>query len=463
MKTKHIPKLEPAIIVIFGITGDLSQRYLLPALYHLFKDDLLHEQTEIVGLTRQNLTAKELFDKVELCINEVDNVCDPVALKKIQTKTRLLQFDPNQEADYLKLKTELDAIETKHGVCMNRLYQLSIPPNVFDITIKNLGLAGLNKSCQHGKAATRVLMEKPFGYDYSSAKALIHQTGLVFKEDQVYRIDHYLAKETVQNILTFRAHNPMFAAIWDGDHIRKIEVYAKEKIGIEGRVNFYEGVGATRDLVQSHLLQLLALITMELPKSLDDSESLHKAKHQLLKLVVPAKPSDTVRAQYDGYLEEVGNKNSSTETYSQIKLGINNERWRGVPIIITTGKALTEKKTEITVTFGMHGDNQVNTLIFRLQPNEGIHLELLVKKPGFIHQLEPAVMDFSYQNTFGQTNHPDAYERVLVDAVRGDRTLFATSDEVLLSWTILNKLLRTWQGNRKGMGSYKSGSAGPQN
>jgi glucose-6-phosphate 1-dehydrogenase len=455
------PELEPAIIVIFGVTGDLAQRYLLPALYHLFKDNLLHKDTEIVGLTRQDLTAEQLFDKVELCINEVDKVCDPEALKAIQEKTSLLQFDPNKPEDYARLLEELNNTEEKHGVCMNRLYYLSIPPQVFGVVVHNLGQAGLNTSCQHGKAATRLLVEKPFGYDIKSAKELIQNTNEVFREEQVYRIDHYLAKETVQNILTFRVHNPIFADVWNREHIQHIDIRASEKIGIEGRANFYEGVGALRDIVQSHLLQLLALVTMELPKRLDDSDSIHASKQALLKSVEPAEPARAVRAQYATYKEEVDKPDSITETYAHLELRINNRRWKHVPITITTGKNLSEKRTDISLTFTSTEDKQANALIFRLQPNEGIHLELCVKRPGFEHEIENAVMDFSYHDKFGEGNHPDAYERVLVDAVRGDRTLFATSEEVLLSWKILEKVIEAWRGTQDGMQSYANGSDGP--
>jgi glucose-6-phosphate 1-dehydrogenase len=455
------PSLEPSIIVIFGITGDLSQRYLLPALYHLFKDGLLHEHTEIVGLTRQAMTADELFGKVELCINEVDNICDPVALKRIISKTQLFQFDPNNSDDYPKLLEHLNAIEATHGVCMNRLYYLSIPPKVFAATVQNLGKAGLNGSCEHGNAKTRLLVEKPFGYDLASAETLIKETNEVFAEEQVFRIDHYLAKETVQNILTFRHNNPIFADIWNNQHIASIDIIASEKIGIENRVNFYEGVGALRDLIQSHLLQLLAVTTMDLPSELDN-DSIHAARQALLEAVVPADPAEAIRGQYDTYKQEVGNPDSTTETYARINLRIDTERWRNVALSITTGKALQEKHTEITLTFTSPADKIANVLTFRIHPNEGIHVQLRVKKPGFDDEVADAAMDFSYKQTFGgDSTHPDAYERVLVDAVKGDRTLFSSSREVLASWRIIEPIIQAWRDTNEGIATYASGSAGP--
>ncbi|MGH7241774.1 MAG: glucose-6-phosphate dehydrogenase, partial [Candidatus Saccharimonadales bacterium] len=282
--------LEPSIIVIFGVTGDLSKRYLLPALYHLFKDQQLNPDTIILGLTRQSLDADELFKHVELCINEADNVCDPAALQVMRAKTQLLQFDPADSAAYPQLLERLNHIEEEVGMCMNRLYYLSIPPKLFTDVVANIGAAGLNMSCQHGHAKTRLLVEKPFGHDVASAEALVSETNEVFDEAQVFRIDHYLAKETVQNILSFRRHNPVFASIWNSAHITSIDITASEKISIEGRKNFYEGVGALRDLIQSHLLQLAAITTMDLPLEFD-GDHIHLARQALLESIAQADPS----------------------------------------------------------------------------------------------------------------------------------------------------------------------------
>ena len=456
-------ELEPSVIVIFGITGDLSKRYLLPALYHLFKDNLLNEHTTVLGLTRQSMTTDELFGQVELCINEVDNICDPVALKAMRNKTEIRQFDPGESADYRQLLEYLNQLEAKHGMCLNRLYYLSIPPQLFTDVVHEIGAAELNQSCQHGNAKTRLLVEKPFGYDLASAETLIAKTNEVFDEDQVFRIDHYLAKETVQNILSFRLHNPIFSGIWNSDHITGIDIMASEKIGIEGRANFYDSVGALRDLVQSHLLQLVAITTMDLPSRLE-AEYIHRARRSLLETINPADPAQAVRGQYTEYRDEVDNQTSSTETFAHLKVNIDNERWRGMPITLTTGKALAEKRTEIVISFTNPHDASANTnsLTFRLQPNEGIHLQLRVKQPGFIDKVHEAVMDFGYQQAFGvDSSHPGAYERVLVDAVRGDRTLFATSAEVLASWRIIQPIIEAWQGNAEDLQTYESGTPGP--
>lgn len=462
MPTQDV-ELEPAIIVIFGITGDLSQRYLLPSLYHLFKDGLLPDKTRVVGVTRGTTTTEELFQKVELCVNEVDKVCDPVALKAMHDHTSMFQMDLDEPASYDALHQHLNQVEDQQGVCLNRLYYLSIPPKAYQGVIQLMGQHGLNGSCQHGQGATRLLVEKPFGYDLASAQALVTEINKDFKEEQVFRIDHYMAKETVQNILTFRFQNPIFEALWSREHIASIDIIAKEKIGIEGRATFYEPLGALRDFIQSHLIQILGIVTMDRPEQLD-SDHIHASKQAVLDQVEPV-PTDKVaeratRGQYEGYRQEVSNPDSTTETFAAITVYINSERWQGVPIRLITGKGLDERKTEVSLRFHDSSDVGDNCLRFRIQPNEGIELDLTTKKPGFNQQLEDTVMDFSYKN-FGHGGHPNAYERVLVDAVRGDHTLFATSAEVLASWRVVQPVLDAWLQNSKDLQIYQQGTAGP--
>lgn len=464
MAADRKPRLEPAIIVIFGITGDLSQRYLLPSLYHLMKDGLLHETTEIIGVTRGTLTAKKLFEQVELCVNEVDQICDPVALQAMHDHTEMFRMDLNDPASYEALLDKLDAIEEQKGVCMNRLYYLSIPPQAYRPVIRLLGERGLSASCQHGRAVTRLLVEKPFGFDLKSARQLIKETSEAFSEDQIFRIDHYMAKETVQNILTFRFQNPIFEALWSRQHIARIEISAKQKIGIEGRVAFYEPLGALRDFIQSHLLQILGIVAMDRPAVLD-SDNIHASKRKLLEKIEPVPAGQVVkravRGQYKGYRQEVKNQKSVTETYAAVTVFIKSPRWQGVPITLRTGKALDERKTEICVTFYSEPKTTSNQLRFRIQPNEGIELNLVTKKPGYSRELQKTVMDFSYQQNFVDHGHPDAYERVLVDAVRGDHTLFATSEEVLTSWRIIQPVLDAWAKHSDDLIIYEPGSREP--
>lgn len=459
------PALEPTILVIFGITGDLSRRYLLPSLYHLVKNDMLHPLTEIIGVTRGDMKLDDLLSHIELCVNDVDGICDPEAVKKLKDRLSLRHMDVTKGEEYDDLLKELNKIEDKHGVHMNRLYYLSIPPTVAQPIITFLGEHGLNASCQHGAAVTRLLVEKPFGYDEISARELIEATSLQFGEEQVFRIDHYLAKETVQNILAFRFNNPIFEPLWDNKHVDYIEVFAHEKLGIEGRVNFYEQTGALRDLIQSHLLQVLALVTMEQPHELT-SDHIHSNKLSVMSQIkaVPADKvtSDTIRGQYEGYKKEVDNLDSSTETFAAMKLHIDSERWQGVPMIVKTGKALAEKLSEVNVVFKPTTENpHHNVLTFRIQPNEGIELSLRIKKPGFDDEVQPVEMDFDYKTAFKKNFTPTAYERVLVDAVRGDHTLFATAGEILESWRVVQPVLHEWSKNIEDLKVYPQGSTGP--
>jgi glucose-6-phosphate 1-dehydrogenase len=464
-KTPHtgqVPRLDPAIIVIFGITGDLAERYLLPSLYHLMKDGLLHEQTEIIGITRSTTSAEALLEKVELCVNETDQVCDPDTLQAMRERTTMFQMDSDEPAAYDALLAKLNGLEEQKGICMNRLYYLSIPPRAYLSVIRWLGLRGLNASCQHGRAVSRLLVEKPFGFDLKSARQLISEIARSFKEEQIFRIDHYMAKETVQNILTFRFQNPIFEALWNKQHIASIEISAKEKIGIEGRAAFYEPLGALRDFIQSHLLQILGIVAMDQPSAMD-SQHIHASKQAVLEQVEPVPAGQVkkraVRGQYKGYRQEVKNPDSVTETYADVTVFIKSERWQGVPIRLLTGKCLDERKTEICVSFYGAPGAATNQLRFRVQPNEGIELDLVTKKPGYDQTAQTTVMDFSYRNDFVDHGHPNAYERVLVDAVRGDHTLFATSEEVLASWRIIQPVLEGWQKQSSDLVIYKPGSS----
>lgn len=448
----------PAIIVIFGITGDLAQRKLLPALYHLFKDDLLDEKTIILGITRRDVSAKELLDKVELCVNEIDKVCDPVALQKVHAALRMHQMSQTDPAEYRQLLELTNSIEEEQGVCMDRLYYLSIPPQMFEPIVRNLGEQGLNKSCPHGLAETRLLVEKPFGYDLASAKELIEETAAWFEEKQLFRIDHYLAKDTVQNIISFREMSPAVENAWNNRYIESIHITAFEKIDIEGRATFYEEVGALRDFIQSHLLQLLAIVTMELPEDME-SEAVHAKRLQLLQSIRPITKeqvaSRAARGQYAGYRDEVGKTDSATETFARITLAIDNERWKGLPITLQTGKAMAEKRTDVSLAF----KNSDAELVIHIQPDAGIELTSSRDTPEFFEQLAPLVGTFNAEHPPSPTAHPDAYERVLLDAVLGDHTLFTTSTEVIAAWKVITEVLEVWDGSDEGLVPYSKGAA----
>lgn len=456
--------LEPAILTIFGITGDLAKRKLLPALYTLANNNLLPESFKIVGISRQNTTVNDVIDIITKKVQESGQEVDPSTIARLEKNLTILHADITKSDDYSLLKSQLDRIEDETGICLNRIFYLAIPSALFGQVIEKLGQNGLNTGCQHNKSESRLLIEKPFGYDLISAKELIEKLNQHFDEKHIYRIDHYLAKETAQNILTFRFENPLFNGCWDSDHISHIMITASESIGIEGRTSFYEQTGALRDIIQSHLLQLLSLVAMEQPKSMS-AEDIHIAKGALLDQVKPPHPDEmdikTIRGQYDTYRDEVKKPDSQTETFAAIELSIDSPRWAGVPIFIRTGKSLAEKASEITIVFRNEmTPDRSNYLTIRIQPNEGISLNLRIKKPGFENEIDHAQMDFCYGGPLDAV-HPDAYERVMADALKGDQTLFATSNEVLASWQIAQPILHAWRHNQSPLHIYKTGSWGP--
>ncbi|HUD11530.1 MAG TPA: glucose-6-phosphate dehydrogenase [Candidatus Saccharimonadia bacterium] len=455
--------MSSGLLVIFGITGDLARRYLLPALYHLSSDGLLPEHFEVIGITRRGTTVENLLANIKTEITNHEDSCSDQALQKLGASIRIVKMDMTDVAEYRALKKTLDAIEDEHSTCLNRLFYLSIPPQIFGTVVDFLGETGLNSGCQHGSSDSRIMVEKPFGYDLATAKELISRLRRSFREEQIFRIDHYLAKETVQNILTFRFSNPIFKKIWDRHSISSISISAKETIGIEGRAVFYDSVGALRDFVQNHLLQLLSVVTMNEPAEMNSTQ-IHAQKLKLMKHIhnieVAEVGAETVRGQYRGYTDEVGKAGSTTETFARVSLRIEDDRWKGVPVVLETGKHLDARTAEIGLTFSDSPDwpEEGNTLLFRLQPNEGISIDVMAKKPGFELQAGRVEMAFNYDHTNGKDIHPNAYERVLIDGIRGDQTLFASSDEVLESWRIVDNVVQEWAKNGDGLIEYEPGS-----
>lgn len=356
--------MQPMQIVIFGITGDLAKRKLLPALYNLNINDQLPENLEIYGISRSWVNIDHLFESVK---KHLPNKYDKKSLNDIKNKLILKKLDLDNIDAYIALRSD---IEQNHSLKSHRLYYLSIPSQAFKQIVINLGKARHNEAFDNESTLPKLLVEKPFGHDLKSAKELIKTTNKYFKECQVFRIDHYLAKETAQNIMTFRFYNPIFESIWNSNYIESISISALEKIGIEGRSNFYEKTGALRDVIQSHLFQLLSLVTMERPLNFN-SDEIHRSKQRLIDSISIINPDEvwenTLRAQYIGYKDEAGNKNSRIETYAKINLLINNQQWRNTKIFLEAGKALHEKYTKIHVKFKSLNENDgINCLIFRL-------------------------------------------------------------------------------------------------
>lgn len=419
-------KLPSTTLAIFGVRGDLSQRKLLPALAEICRNSDFKARLKILGLSRSELQTDESL---------------PKAASGLTDQFEVFQIDYSKLLDYKKLKDKLDQIGSRQVI-----FYFAVPPQAVLTIVSNLGRSGLNS------AVYKLLMEKPFGTDYASAKQLIDATDKHFKEEQVFRIDHFLAKEMAQNIAVFLGSNAIFRDVWNKTFIDRIEVVAEESIGIEGRAHFYEQTGALRDIVQSHLLQLAALTLMEpCPDVFDFSQMRARRLAALEKLKI--KPGSVIKAQYEGYRQEAASPNSAVETFVALDLQSSDPKWQGVPVRLITGKKLSEKLTEIRIFFKKIQNAQSNILRLRVQPREGIELELWIKKPGYEQELQMLPLDFNYGQYFDRL--PDAYEQVIVDAVRGRANLFAGSREVLASWRLLQPVLDSWDSK---LVSYKPGS-----
>jgi len=433
---------QPTIIIIIGISGDLSRRKLLPALSQIAAAGELPDKYQIVGVTRQpNLSITDLLLKTK----------NP---EVISNNLELWEMDLTETSDYLKLAKHLHKIEEKFGEPAQRLFYLSVPPQISRPIIECLGLSGLAK-----EPDTKLLLEKPFGVDLASAQELVEHINLYFIANQVYRIDHYLAKETAQNIIVFRQDNSLFKRTWNKDFIERIEIIATEKIGIEGRAIFYEQTGALRDLVQSHLLQLAALTLMDIPadRQLADIPSRRLAALQQLHLPLDEPINFNVkRGQYASYQTEINNVGSTVETFVSLTLKSDDPKWQGVPIILTTGKSLDNKFTGIKILYKKDESHEANELVLRLQPDEGVELYLWTKRPGYDYQVNQHSLKFTFQEHYATL--PEAYEQVLFNAINSDHSLFTSSDEVLETWKIIDAIQKAWEMSADDLLIYPTGS-----
>jgi glucose-6-phosphate 1-dehydrogenase len=432
---------EPTILVIVGITGDLSHRKLLPAIEQIVKAKAAPEKFRIVGVTRREVSIADVLKGVQ---GGTDFLAQNLTM---------CQMDLAKTEDYKILKDHLESIEKEFGAKAQRLFYLSVPPQASRPVVELLGTVGLADS-PHAK----LLLEKPFGVDLISAQELILHTKKHFSEEQIYRIDHYLAKEMSQNLVVFRENNALFKNTWNKNFIESIAITASEDIGIEGRTTFYEQTGALRDVVQSHLLQLAALTLMETPKAGQFSEVPRRRLAALRQLHAPAQPVSQYarRGQYIGYTDEVGNPGSMVETFVNITLGSIDPKWEGVPIRLVAGKALAEKTTEICITYKRAHEYEANQLRIKLQPNEGVELSMWTKVPGYEWKVERHALDIAFKDHFPAL--PEAYEQVLVDAINSNHALFTSSEEVLEAWRILEPIQEAWGMTTNDLIAYKQGT-----
>jgi glucose-6-phosphate 1-dehydrogenase len=434
-------RTDPKILVIFGISGDLSQRKLIPAIREIALAGALPSEFRLVGITRKTADLQGILASLE-------------NIESLKGKTSIFQMDLSDLTAYDRLDAHLAELASGMSRPPERIYYLSIPPHASRPVIEMIGSSHLAKY-----AETKILLEKPFGVDLASATEITESVARYFKEEQVYRIDHYLAKEMAQNLLTFRRANSLFKKTWNADFIESLDVIATESIGIEGRAVFYEQTGALRDVLQSHLLQLAALVLMDLPEEHDwNSVGPLRAK-ALQALRVPTRAeigSYVIRGQYEGYGQDAKNPESTVETFVSMTLESSDPKWRGVPIRLSTGKALSEKLTEIRVRYKQEASFESNELRLRIQPNEGVSMGMWAKRPGYDDALEPHAISFLYGEHYATL--PDAYERVIVDAMRGKRSFFLSSEEVIASWKVVDPVQRHWALSNEPLRIYTQGT-----
>jgi glucose-6-phosphate 1-dehydrogenase len=482
MRLEHTA--DPCVVVIFGATGDLTRRKLLPALYRLSQQRLVPAEFAILGVGRQQLTDEEFRTRMREALAEFsdDDTVEETAWSSFANGIFYVAGEFENSETYTKLKARLQEIDEQRKTQGNRIFYLATSPEFFGIIASQLGRAEMTRP--EAGAWTRIIVEKPFGRDLESARELNAQLAAVFGESQIYRIDHYLGKETVQNILVFRFANSIFEPLWNRQYIDHVQITNAETIGVEGRGAYYEKAGALRDMMQSHVFQVAALITMEPPSTLAPN-AVRDEKIKAMQAVRPL-PLDlveelAVRGQYGpgqvlgetvvGYRQEPGvDPHSNTETFAALKLLFDNWRWAHVPFYLRSGKRLQKHVTEIAIQFKevphrLFTDSDTplepNVLVIRIQPNEGITLRFGAKLPGQAMRIRWVSMDFRYGSSFG-VKPPEAYERLLLDCMLGDSTLYARRDMVERGWEIVTPILEAWKKPAPDFPNYEAGTWGPK-
>ena len=455
-------------IIIFGASGDLTQRKLIPSLFNLFRKRRTPKKFQIIGFGGTAFTDEQFREHLHTGLKEYAGYSYTEEEWNIfAPNLYYLQGKYTEAGDFTKLAEYLTTLENGNS---NRLFYMALPPTLFPAIIDNLDASG---QLHENGGWRRVVLEKPFGTDLQSAQQLNLQVHKGLNESQIYRIDHYLGKETVQNILFTRFANTIFEPLWNRTYIDHVQITVAEKVGLEHRAGFYDGIGVLRDMFQNHLLQLLTLVAMEPPASFSASH-LRNEKVKVLSAIQPMTPeqvsANTVRGQYKGYRSEAQvNPNSTTPTYAALRLYINNWRWKGVPFYLRSGKNLAEKQSQIIIQFkepplAMFPMQTMkpNMLVLYLQPDEGLHVRFEAKAPDTVAETRSVDMEFRYSQAFGQTAIPEAYERLLLDAIQGDASLFTRADEVETAWSLIDPILQTWETHQTPpLAVYKPGSWGP--
>ena len=477
---------DPCTFVVFGATGDLTHRKLIPALFRLSKQKLLHPRTAVVGFARRELTTEAFREEMRRAVEDSGSSASPEWERFAET----LHYTSGVFEDHGAFRTLgrlLGEIEEKRGIPGNRIFYCATPPGAYEALIRNIGAAGLARRAIRDERSvpwSRVIIEKPFGHDLPSARELNALVHTVFAERQIFRIDHYLGKETVQNILVFRLGNGIFEPLWNNRYVEQVQITVAESVGVEQRAAYFETAGVSRDIFQNHMMQLLTLTAME-PPARFEADSVRDEKAKVLRTLHPMTPEevarDTVRAQYAGgalggapvpaYVGEPGvNPRSQVETYLAARVQVDNWRWSGVPFFLRTGKRLPKRATEIAIVFRQPPFSlfrsagcetlEANVLRLRIQPDEGISLSFGSKSPGQVLHIDPVQMDFYYLTSFGQ-DPPEAYERLLLDCNLGDSTLFARRDEVELAWEFVDRIVEAWKDQSPPLLTYPAGTWGP--
>ena len=481
--------LNPCGIIIFGASGDLAHIKIFPALYNLWDEGFFPDNFFITGFARTKMDdeqfRKTIYDSMNIYCRK--RPIDVKHFKDFSKHINYLSMSYNDIKSYESLKTFTETKSKEYGMPKNLIFYLSTPPSVYQDVVEGLNNSGLASNKEQKDGFSRIVIEKPFGYDYETANELNSNILAAFQERQIYRIDHYLGKETVQNILAFRFANAIFEPVWNNKYIDHIQISALESIGVGSRAGYFDNAGIIRDMMQNHMLQLLSLVAIE-PPAIFDADDLSNEKAKLLKsvrrLTINDVRNNVVRGQYDrgtigdneealSYREEKGIPvDSITDTYVALKLYIDNYRWAGVPFYIRSGKRIKEHKTEIAIYFkklphSLFGKNSVenleqNIITITIQPNEGIELKIGAKSPGFKMEIEPVELSFFYKSSFKGTP-PEAYERLLYDIMEGDQTLFYRTDNMLISWKLIGDIINGWKSLPAPMfPNYESGSWGPK-